>query len=66
MSGLGSTAAKGLGTNMLTLEQRRQILEAWYHKHGVDSLLDLCAQELDIFVRRCHYLRQQLETRHHD
>ena len=53
-------------TNQLTVDQRRQILENWYHKHGIDSLLDLCAQELHIFVKRCRDLRQQLEAQQHD
>lgn len=35
---------------MLTIEQRRELLQNWYDKFGLDSLLDMCAYDLQTFA----------------
>lgn len=45
---------------MLTPEQRRELLQNWYDKFGLDSLLDKCAIDLHSFAHRCRELRDDL------
>lgn len=35
---------------MLTIEQRRELLQNWYDKFGLDSLLHICAYDLQTFA----------------
>ena len=44
---------------MLTIEQRRELLQNWHDKFGLDSLLDKCAIDLHSFVHRCIELRYE-------
>ena len=44
---------------MLTIEQRRERLQDWYDKFGLDSLLDKCAIDLHSFANRCRELRYE-------
>ena len=52
---------------MLTIEQRRELLQNWYDKFGLDSLLDMCAYDLQTFAANSQTMaasrnRPQLEN----